>query len=106
MIKLNTIDADTLMSTPLPATRFIVEDLLPEGLHILAGSFKSRMTLQTYYTSRICLAVSVMDWKIKSYRFSQNTRTPISLLSTPCKRFGTLFRILTPMQTTIVISPC
>lgn len=40
MIKLNTIDADTLMSTPLPVTRFIVEDLLPEGLHILAGSPK------------------------------------------------------------------
>ncbi|MDE7243923.1 MAG: AAA family ATPase [Oscillospiraceae bacterium] len=40
MIKLNTIDADTLMSTPLPVTRFIVEGLLPEGLHILAGSPK------------------------------------------------------------------
>ena len=33
MQKLNTIDADTLLSTPLPATRFIVNSLLPEGLH-------------------------------------------------------------------------
>ena len=40
MQKLNTIDADTLLSTPLPATRFIVESLLPEGLHLLAGSPK------------------------------------------------------------------
>ena len=31
MQKLNTIDADTLLSTPLPATRFIVDSLLPEG---------------------------------------------------------------------------
>lgn len=31
MQQLQTIDADTLMSTPLPVTQFIVEDLLPEG---------------------------------------------------------------------------
>ena len=40
MKELQTIDADTLMSTPLPVTKFIVEGLLPEGLHILAGSPK------------------------------------------------------------------
>ena len=39
--KLATIDADTLLSTPLPATRFIVDSLLPEGLHLLAGSPKT-----------------------------------------------------------------
>ena len=38
MKQLQTIDADTLLSTPLPVTKFIVEELLPEGLHILAGS--------------------------------------------------------------------
>ncbi len=40
MKQLQTIDADTLLSTPLPVTKFIVEGLLPEGLHILAGSPK------------------------------------------------------------------
>ena len=40
MKNLETIDADTLLSTPLPVTRFVVERLLPEGLHILAGAPK------------------------------------------------------------------
>lgn len=40
MQQLQTIDVDTLMSTPLPVTQFIVEGLLPEVLHILAGSPK------------------------------------------------------------------
>ena len=40
MSQLQTIDADTLLSTPLPAARFVVDRLLPEGLHILAGAPK------------------------------------------------------------------
>ena len=40
MRQLQTIDAETLLSTPLPVTKFIVEELLPEGLHILAGAPK------------------------------------------------------------------
>ena len=55
MIKLHTIDADTLMSTPLPVTRFIVEGLLPEGLHILAGSPKIG---KSWLALWICLRVS------------------------------------------------
>ena len=39
-LKLITIDADTLMSTSLPPTRFIINRLLPQGLHILAGAPK------------------------------------------------------------------
>lgn len=37
MQKLKTVDADTLLSTPLPANQFVVERLLPQGLHILAA---------------------------------------------------------------------
>lgn len=55
MEKLNTIDADTLLSTPLPATRFIVESLLPEGLHLLAGSPKIGKSWLALWT---CLCVS------------------------------------------------
>ena len=40
MQKLKTVDADTLLSTPLPANQFVVGRLLPQGLHILAGASK------------------------------------------------------------------
>ena len=37
---LNTIDSKTLMATELPPLRFVVSELLPQGLHILAGAPK------------------------------------------------------------------
>lgn len=36
--KLETIDAETLMSTLMEPLKFIVSGLIPQGLHILAGS--------------------------------------------------------------------
>jgi hypothetical protein len=38
---LATIDGETLMTTPLPQARFVVDTLLSQGLHILAGAPKS-----------------------------------------------------------------
>jgi hypothetical protein len=38
--KLETMDAETLMTTPMEPLRFIVSGLIPQGLHILAGSPK------------------------------------------------------------------
>ena len=38
--KLETMDAETLMSTPMKPLKFIVSRLIPQGLHILAGSPK------------------------------------------------------------------
>ena len=38
--KLDTIDADTLQSIPYGPLSFVVEDLLPQGLHLLAGAPK------------------------------------------------------------------
>ena len=35
--KLSTINAEELLSFPLPPIRFIIDGLLPQGLHILAG---------------------------------------------------------------------
>ena len=35
-----TVDAETLLTTTLPPIRFVVGELLPQGLHILAGSSK------------------------------------------------------------------
>ena len=37
---LQTIDADTLQSTVYEPFRFVVNDLLPQGLHLLAGAPK------------------------------------------------------------------
>ena len=38
--KLNTIDADTLQTIAYEPLTFLVEDLLPQGLHLLAGAPK------------------------------------------------------------------
>ena len=40
MKKLDTIDADTLLGIPYEPPAFVVEDLLPQGLHLLAGAPK------------------------------------------------------------------
>ena len=39
--KIETIDSRTLMDLELPPIRFIVNRLLPQGLHILAGAAKT-----------------------------------------------------------------
>ena len=38
--RLQTIDGETLMSQPLTPLNFVVDTLLSQGLHILAGSPK------------------------------------------------------------------
>ncbi len=38
--KLETMDAETLMTTPMEPLKFIVKGLIPQGLHVLAGSPK------------------------------------------------------------------
>ena len=40
MNRLQTIDADTLQSTAYEPVSFVVNDLLPQGLHLLAGAPK------------------------------------------------------------------
>ena len=35
------IDAETLLSTPLPPVRWLIPDLLPAGLSLLAGASKT-----------------------------------------------------------------
>ena len=55
MMRLNTIDAEALMTTPLPAIRFVVERLLPQGLHILAGAPKIG---KSWLALHLCLCVA------------------------------------------------
>ena len=39
--KIKTVDGQTLLDMHLPQIRFVVENLLPQGLHILAGAAKT-----------------------------------------------------------------
>lgn len=62
---MKTIDAETLMTTVLPPTKFVVERLLPEGLHILAGAPKIG---KSWLALWLCLCVakgeSVWDFAV------------------------------------------
>lgn len=53
--KLITMDAGTLLTTPLPPTRFIISEMLPKGLHILAGAPKIG---KSWLALMICLRVA------------------------------------------------
>ena len=55
MKKLDTIDADTLLGIPYEPLLFIVENLLPQGLHLLAGAPK---TGKSWLALWLCLQVA------------------------------------------------
>ena len=38
--KLVTVDAETLLSTPMSKTMFIVDRLIPQGVNVLSGAAK------------------------------------------------------------------
>lgn len=52
--KLPTINAEELLSCPMPPTRFIIDQLLPQGLHILAGATKNG---KSWLALALCLCV-------------------------------------------------
>lgn len=53
--KLETMDAETLMTTPMQPLKFIVQGLIPQGLHVLAGSPKIG---KSWLSLWICLQVA------------------------------------------------
>ncbi|NLL79265.1 MAG: AAA family ATPase [Clostridiales bacterium] len=53
--KLETMDAETLMTTPIEPLKFIISGLIPQGLHILAGSPKIG---KSWLALWICLQVA------------------------------------------------
>lgn len=65
--KLETMDAETLMTTPLEQLKFIVEGLIPQGLHILAGSLKIG---KSWLSLWICLQVAKGEkvWEFKTLK--------------------------------------
>lgn len=38
--KLKIVDAETLLSTPMSKTMFIVENLIPQGVNVISGASK------------------------------------------------------------------
>src|SRR5574344_2665812 len=65
--RLETMDAETLMTTPLEQLKFIVEGLIPQGLHILAGSPKIG---KSWLSLWICLQVAKGEkvWGVETLR--------------------------------------
>lgn len=63
--KLSVIDAETLMMTAIPKPEFIVESLLPQGIHLLAGSSKIG---KSWLTLWVCLQVAKGEpvWNFKT----------------------------------------
>lgn len=63
--KLETIDAETLMTIPMEPLKFIVSGLLPQGLHILAGSPKIG---KSWLALWICLQVAKGEkvWELET----------------------------------------
>lgn len=62
---MKTIDAETLMTTVLPPTKFVVDRLLPEGLHILAGAPKiGKSWLALWLCLSIAKGESVWDFAV------------------------------------------
>ncbi len=64
--KFNTIDGETLMTMPLERINFIIENLLSEGLHILAGSPKvGKSCLALWLSVAIAKGQEVWGNKVK-----------------------------------------
>lgn len=64
---LQTIDAETLLNTPLPSAAFVVENLLPEGLHILAGAPKIG---KSWFALWLCLCIAKGEpvWNFQTHK--------------------------------------
>lgn len=65
--KLETMDAETLMTTPMEPLRFIVSGLIPQGLHVLAGSPKIG---KSWLALWICLQVAKGEkvWEFETHK--------------------------------------
>ena len=65
--RLNAIDGETLMTTPLPPIHFTIGGLLPQGLHILAGAPKVGKSWLALWLC-LCVAKGENVWSFPSAR--------------------------------------
>lgn len=87
--KLETMDAETLMTTPMEPLKFIVGGLLPQGLHILAGSPKIG---KSWLSLWICLQVAKGE-KIWGFETLQSEVLYLCLEDSFARIQGRLFEI-------------
>lgn len=66
MNRLQTIDADTLQSTAYEPVSFVVDDLLPQGLHLLAGAPKIGKSWLALWLC-LCAAQGKPLWTFATY---------------------------------------
>ncbi len=52
--KLRTVDAETLLSTPMKKTEFIVDTLLPQGVSVISGASKIGKSRLIKFTNDGC----------------------------------------------------
>ncbi len=65
--KLKTIDADTLLSTPMDKTLFVVDGLIPQGLSVLSGSSKiGKSWLMLWLSLQVARGQPV--WEFKTHK--------------------------------------
>ncbi len=66
LTSLNTIDGETLMSRPLQPLSFVVDTLISQGLHILAGSPKvGKFWLALWLVVMVAKGESVWGMQVK-----------------------------------------
>ena len=61
------LDGETLISTVLPPIRFVVDKLLPQGLHILAGAPKVGKSWLALWLC-LCVAKGEPVWNFPTLR--------------------------------------
>lgn len=64
---LKTVDADTLLSTPLQKTFFVVDDLMPQGVTILCGDSKIGKSWMMLWLG-LQVAQGLPVWKMETHR--------------------------------------
>ena len=75
------LDGQTLMSTVLPPIRFVVDKLLPQGLHILAGAPKVGKSWLALWLC-LCVAKGEPVWNFPTLADRCTTETMRSVMDT------------------------
>ena len=65
--RLKTVDADTLLSTPLHKTFFVVDDLIPQGVTILCGDSKIGKSWMMLWLG-LQVAQGLPVWEMETHR--------------------------------------
>lgn len=64
--KLKTIDAETLLATPMSKTMFIVDKLIPQGVSVVSGASKiGKSWLMLWLSLQVAQGLPVWDFKVQ-----------------------------------------